>query len=82
MLTSHEQTNDYLYFYESIQDLCVKMRINLRPDYICQDASNAMASAAETVFKNAKILMCYFHVKHNVFTKKKKNKKLNVLFFR
>ncbi|CAF0978500.1 unnamed protein product [Brachionus calyciflorus] len=57
MLTSHEQTSDYLYFYESIQDLCTKMRINLKPNYICQDASNAMACAAETVFREAKILI-------------------------
>ena len=43
-----------------------KLRMKFKPDFIVQDGSDAMALAAETVFCESKILMCYFHIKYNV----------------
>jgi hypothetical protein len=66
MITSREQEPDFVLFYESLCQIAKKLKIRFKPRYIVQDGSEAMKNAALTVFKDVQILMCYFHIKHNV----------------
>ncbi len=66
MLTSHEQEEDFAYFYESLSDLAHLLDVEFDPSYIMQDACDASYNAAKEFFPEATYLMCYFHVKKNV----------------
>ena len=61
MFTSHETTDDYNYFFESLKIVCERLEIDLSPEFFALDASKAMANAVKLHFPKAKILMCFFH---------------------
>ena len=65
MVSSHETEEDFFNLYSGLIELADKMGISFEPDYIMQDACQASYNAAIKLF-NADILMCYFHVLHNV----------------
>lgn len=71
MLSSHETTEDYVYFFENLNNMCRRLDIEFNPAYIVTDACKAMKKALELVYPNCQTLMCWFHVKFNL--KKKKN---------
>jgi hypothetical protein len=45
MITSHETTDDYSHFLNSMIDLCLQSNIVFEPRYMVQDADQAMANA-------------------------------------
>ena len=78
MFTSHEETCDYEYFFQSFFTLCtqleiqLKIQIQFKPKFIVSDASKAIRRAIKTCIPDAFYVTCWFHVKLNV----KKHKKL------
>lgn len=50
MLTSHEEADDYEYFYKSIYNLALMYGIVFEPAYMMQDASLSEAAALKIVF--------------------------------
>ena len=73
-ITSNEEEIDYFYFFDGIKKQCQIIGVKFRPKYIMLDAAAAGFNAAEKVFPQAKLMMCYFHVKMNI--KKHFEKKL------
>lgn len=71
MISSHETTEDYTYFFETLNKLCRLLQINFNPAYMVTDACKAMKNALQLVYPNCQTLMCWFHVKYNL--RKKKN---------
>ena len=45
MFTTHETTDDYNYFFESLKIVCERLEIDLSPEFFALDASKAMANA-------------------------------------
>ena len=72
MFTSHEQTQDYDYFFESVLDICDRLHIEFKPKFIISDAASAIANSIKRNLPNTVYLMCWFHLKQNV----KKHKSL------
>jgi hypothetical protein len=66
MLTSHEQEEDFVYFYRSLIKQAELMSLEYNPQYMMQDACRASFNAVEKCFPDAIILMCYFHVVENI----------------
>ena len=50
MLTSHETTDDYIKFFDSLLEICRIVEVEFKPKYIVSDASNAMANAIKKNF--------------------------------
>ena len=71
MFTSHEQQEDYDFFFDSFLRLCEKFKVNFKPKYIVGDGSKAIANSVRSHFKDSLYIMCWFHLRMNV--KKKKN---------
>jgi hypothetical protein len=69
MFTSHEQNQDYVKFFTSLEKLASNLKIVFSPEYICIDASKCMAYAIRKLFPLCRILMCWFHLKANVSNK-------------
>ena len=69
-IMSHESENDFIWFFSSC--LAVLKLHSIAPDFdfIMIDAKDATFYAAASIFPNARLLVCYFHVVTNV----KKNK--------
>jgi len=65
MITSHECTEDYEYFYRSLSHI-TSLSIPLSICYVVQDASLSEYQGLKNVFPEACVLMCYFHVTSNV----------------
>jgi len=53
-------------FFEALKNTSAKMGLHLSPDYLMMDSSDATYNAAEQVFPDATLLMCYFHMKMNI----------------
>ena len=70
MITSHEQEEDFVYFFKSLLEIAVKCNVDLLINYIVQDACRACYNAVEKVFPENKIIMCWFHLKYNVKKRK------------
>jgi hypothetical protein len=74
MFTSHEQEQNYNYFFDSLLLVCSDFGFKFEPKYICTDASFAIANAIESHFSNESsqyysncvIIMCYFHLRMNI----------------
>ncbi len=66
MVTSHECTEDYEYFYRSLSHNTSSLSIPLSICYVVQDASLSEYQGLKNVFPEACVLMCYFHVTSNV----------------
>ena len=66
MLSSHEQEQDFEYFYDSLSDLAHLLNVEFDPDFIMQDAQQSSYNIAHAMFPEVIFLMCYFHVKKNV----------------
>ena len=64
-ISSHEQEEDYKHFYLGIKNLACDLNLNFSPDYILQDAWYPSFNAAQNLFPDTKILMCYYHVAAN-----------------
>jgi hypothetical protein len=47
-------------------NLAYLIGLDFEPEYIMQDSAEASYNAARTIFPNAIILMCFFHVMQNV----------------
>lgn len=64
---SHEKEEDFIWFFESLILLYSFFNVSFRdiPKVIMIDAADASYNAVRKSFPNAKILMCYFHVKYN-----------------
>lgn len=67
IIASHEQTEDYIHFYQSMIQLCKQLNMPFLPPFIMQDACDAEHNAVAQVFNNQTVvLMCWFHVNLNV----------------
>ena len=66
MISNQETEADFTHFFQSIVNLGEAMDIEVDPDYIMIDASDATYNAAAKVFPYSTILMCFFHVMKNV----------------
>ena len=66
MITSFETVFDFSLFYSSLISLAKKLKLDLDPEYIMQDACDASYNAATKLFPNSIILMCFFHLQQNV----------------
>lgn len=66
MITSHECSENYTYFYRSLAMITANLNIPLTIPYLMQDASKAEYAAIKEVYPNTSLLMCYFHVKKNL----------------
>jgi hypothetical protein len=67
-ICSHETEADFSHIYSSIVNLCKKLKINITPTYIMQDACRASYNAAVSCFEPTKpvVLMCWFHLMFNM----------------
>ena len=72
MITSHEKELDFTHFFTHLQSLAFTINIKLDIDYICTDADQAMANSIKKVFQSCKRIMCWYHLKANVFKNKSK----------
>ena len=66
MLTSHEKTVNFVFFFTELLAICDKINVLFKPDYIMTDACHAMTNSIRTLFPDCKILMCWFHLKQNI----------------
>jgi hypothetical protein len=69
-IVSHEQEQDFTKVYKSLKRLANIMDIEFEPEYIMQDAWDASYLAAKAVFENVKVLMCWFHVRFNIYKRR------------
>lgn len=69
MITSHEQENDFTHFWKSMLLVCSQFNVNLKCDmqYICIDASRSMYNSIEKNFPDTTSIMCWFHIRKNVY---------------
>jgi hypothetical protein len=75
-IMSHETTEDFKKFYETLGLLCQELEVPVNVKYIMQDGCAASKNAAYSYFgENIQILMCYFHVIKNVKERLKSNEK-------
>ena len=72
MITSHEKTTNYKFFFKSLIAACQRIHVVLKPAYICIDACSAMARSINWMFPDCTILMCWFHLKQNLRKHKQK----------
>ena len=72
MFTSHEQELDYIYFFNQLVKVFLKVDVIFDPKFIVIDAAHAIANAIKQVLPNCVILMCWFHLKQNVRKHKSK----------
>lgn len=72
MITSHEQELDFTHFFTHLKEIALVFNIRLEMDYICTDADQAMANSIKKIFTNCKRIMCWYHLKANVFKHKDK----------
>jgi len=63
MITSHEQINDYVFFYTILKWITTCLSLNLNIKYLMQDAYKSESTAISTLFPDAIILYCYFQQK-------------------
>ena len=67
MLTNNETEENFAEFYIGIRDVANDVGIDFEPKFIMQDHAMASYNAAISVFPNVKVLMCYNHVKAQIF---------------
>ena len=65
-VTSHEKEEDFIEFFSGVKKLATQMEIELEPEFLMMDASDATYNAASKIFPNTTVLMCYFHLMQNV----------------
>jgi hypothetical protein len=71
MITSHEQTIDFVRFFRSLNKLIKeKLNYNFSPTFIITDHSSAMFNAIEKDYKSlCQHITCFFHLMLNVIIK-------------
>jgi hypothetical protein len=69
-IVSHENREDFTKVYKALKNLAIKLDIEFEPDFIMQDAWDASYLAATQVFENVRVLMCYFHVRFNIYRRR------------
>lgn len=67
VITSHEQTKDYVEIYKGLISVSDQLNIEFNPEYIIQDAWDASYNAAKELFPECKVLMCWYHVRSNCY---------------
>ena len=79
MISSHETQEDFFQFYSGLIELADKLNVYFELQYIMQDSCQPYLNAAVRLFYS-EILMCYFHVIHNIRKNLKKMVGGNSLF--
>ena len=62
-INSNEEEADYFYFFDGITKTIPNYGDKFGPKYIMLDEAAAGFNAAEKVYPQAKLMMCYFYVK-------------------
>ena len=65
-ISSHEQEIDFTHIINSLAELCKQLKIEFSPSAFMQDACPASKNAIKSIFPNAELFMCWFHVFVNI----------------
>ncbi|CAF1014331.1 unnamed protein product [Brachionus calyciflorus] len=67
-ITSHEQENDFNFFWNSLLDVCKLLNNDLINSirFICSDADRAIANSIKKNLENSTLIMCWFHLTANL----------------
>ena len=72
MFTSHETQSDCDHFFSSLMSLLERFNIDFKQIFknTCIDACKAMSNSISKNFPDYNIIMCYFHMKSNIRSRK------------